>query len=312
MTAGLKDTDCPAYADVVTAVRRGKVKTLAAYCDALAMVPLQSEPGTCYEYGLSIDFIGRICEVVSGKDLDKFMKEELLDPLGMKDTHFALPRRKLSRVALLYKCKATKKKSKRNCSMPYTPVPWDHPDSAPGIFSAAGGALSYKDAGMWSTARDYARFCQMLLDDGMSLDGTRILRASTVRKIWSDGLAPFADKRGRVGNWHVDDTQGPPWEGGSWDNCGWSLISTLLQLKGAFRKSGPPRKAYAMGIGGGGGVYWLVDAKRKLVAISFSQSFDGGRAENDGLGPPGNDCIDLAVAAVDEGSSGQSSAQRQK
>lgn len=56
-----------------------------------------------------------------------------------------------------------------------------------------------------------------------------------------------------------------------------------------------------MGVGGGGGVYWLADARRGLVALSFQQSFEGGRPEDDGLGPPGNDCVDMALAAVDAG-----------
>mmetsp|Transcript_44824 Transcript_44824/g.88706 ORF Transcript_44824/g.88706 Transcript_44824/m.88706 type:complete len:231 (-) Transcript_44824:31-723(-) len=229
------------------------------------------------------------------------MRREFLEPLGMKDTHFLLPKAKRPRVALLYKCDETSVR-KRNCrdSKPYTPVPWDHPHSAPGIFSSSGGALSYKDSGLWSTAHDYAHFCQMLLDGGLALDGTRVLRASTVRTIWSEGLAPFADKKGRLDNWNVDDTEGPPWEGGSWDKCSWSLINTLVQLKGAIGSSRRPRAAHAMGVGGGGGVHWLIDKTRQLVAISFQQSFEGGRPENDGRGPSGINCEDLAVAAVDE------------
>merc|ERR1712151_404462 len=174
-----------------------------------------------------------------------------LHPLGMKDTHFVLPPSKRARVAVLYDCKETPATKRRRTSLPYTPVPWDHPDSAPGILSSSGGALCSKDPGPWGTARDYAHFCQMLLNGGVSSCGTRVLRASTVRAIWSDGLAPFADRSGRLSSWNVDDTEGPPWEGGSWDRCGWSLINTLLQLKGPPRKPSnlPPRRAHAMGIG---------------------------------------------------------------
>lgn len=305
MTAGLRDTDCPAYAAIKADVQCGKIKDLEAYCDALAKIPLQSEPGTWYEYGLSTDFIGRICEVVCGENLERFMRKQILEPLGMKDTHFQLPEKKRSRVAVLYQCKETPTSKRRRIGTKYTPIAWDHPDSAPGIMSPAGGALSYKDPGMWSTARDYARFCQMLLDGGRALDGKRVLSVGMVRAIWTEGLAPFANKHGRVANWNVDDTDGPPWEGGSWDKCSWSLISTLTQLNGPLRpsaRSGRPRQGHAMGVGGGGGVYWLVDKKRQLVALSFQQSFDGGRPEDDGLGPPGADCTDLAVAAVDQGS----------
>eukprot|EP00928_Gymnodinium_smaydae_P045505 TRINITY_DN30331_c0_g1_i1.p1 TRINITY_DN30331_c0_g1~~TRINITY_DN30331_c0_g1_i1.p1 ORF type:complete len:454 (-),score=69.74 TRINITY_DN30331_c0_g1_i1:65-1426(-) len=301
MTAGLRYTDCPAYRGVIRGVRQGKIQSLAAFCDALAKAPLQSEPGEVYEYSFCTDVIGRVCEVVSGQSLEQFVRERLLDPLDMKDTHFNLPARKRSRVAALYKCEQSSAAKRRKGQL-YTPVLWDHPDSAPSISSSGGGILSYKDPGMWGTAQDYARFCQMLLSGGRAPGtGRQVLKPSTVQACWRDGLAPLADRHGRVTNWNVDDTQGPPWEGGSWDRCGWSPLSTLLQLQGPLRK-GPGRKAHTMGVGGGGGVYWLVDARRQLVALSFQQSFEGARPEDDGRGPPGNDCVDLAVEAVDAGS----------
>lgn len=311
MTAGLRYTDCPAYKQIIAGVRKGKIADLASFCDALAAVPLQSEPGMWYEYSFCTDVIGRICEAVSGQRLEQFVRERLLDPLDMKDTHFELPKHKQDRVAALYKCEPA---AKRKNTQPYTPVLWDHPESAPGIYSSGGGILSYKDHGMWGTVRDYSRFCQMLLDAGRAPGtGRQVLRPATVRACWTDGLAPLADRRGRLANWNVDDTEGPPWEGGSWDRCGWSPLSTLLQLQGALRPGSGPRRGHSMGVGGGGGVYWLADAKRKLVALSFQQSFEGARPEDDGLGPPGNDCVDLAIEAADAGSdAGQPKRKRQR
>jgi len=300
MTAGLGYTDCSAYKHIIRDVRKGKISDLASFCDALATAPLQSEPGTRYEYSFCTDVLGRVCEVVSGQKLEDFVRERILKPLGMMDTHFELPPAKRKRLAALYKCKASPKASgKRKL---YAATLFDHPDTAPGINSSGGGMLSYKDHGMWGTARDYAQFCQMLLDEGRApRTGRQVLQPKTVRACWKDGLVPFADIRGRVPNWNVDDTLGPPWEGGSWDRCGWSYLSTLLQLEGTLRPSAPARRAHSMGVGGGGGVYWLVDAKRKMVALSFQQSFEGPRPEDDGLGPPGNDCVDTAIQAVDAG-----------
>jgi len=305
MTAGLSYTDCPAYVDVIAKVRCGKIANLEAFCEALAAVPLQFEPGTQHWYSFCTDIIGRVCEVVSGQNLDVFMTQRMCRPLGMRDTHFIVPRAKLSRCAVLYECRAPSSKAASRGGMAYQPVRWTRSvdGSAPGIMAAGGGILSYLDAGMWGTAKDYAKFCQMLLDGGLASDGkTRILRASTVRMIWRDGLAPFAGKDGRLPGWNVDDTEGPPCEGGSWDQCGFSLLNSMLQdLKGPPKHSAPARKGTAMGLGGGGGTSWYVDARRQLVAISFTQSFDGGRPENDGLGPPGNYCLDLAIEAVDAG-----------
>jgi len=301
MTAGLKYTDCPAYAKVVSAVRRGKIRSLRAFCDALADVPLQFEPGSRHEYSFCTDFIGRICEVVSGENLEQFVRRRLLLPLGMSDTYFVVPTAKKCRRAILYECTPTKKR--RATSMPYSMKRYSQPHSAPQIMSAGGGLLSYMDAGMWGTARDYARFCQMLLSGGLASDGcTRVLKSATIRALWHDSLMPFAGKDGRLSGWNVDDTEGPPWEGGSWDRCGFSPANALLQdLQGPLRGGSAARKGLAMGLGGGGGTYWYVDAVRQLVAITFAQCFGGGRPEDDGLGPPGNDCVELAIAAVDAG-----------
>lgn len=315
MTAGLRYTDCPAYKSVIAGVRKGRISDLAGFCEALAGIPLQSEPGAVYDYSFCTDFVGRLCEVVSGMSLEAFVKKSILKPLGMKDTHFVLPTHKRGRVAALYKLEEVRPPAKRRRGAAAAPaqrfraVEWDHPDSAPGITSSGGGVLSYKDPGLWGTARDYARFCQLLIDGGLAPgSGRRILKASTARACWTDGLAVLSDGTGRLASWNVDDTEGPPWEGASWDRCGWSPLSTLLQLKGPLRPGGPAAKGrlgHTMGVGGGGGVYWLADAGRRVVALSFQQCFDGGRAEDDGLGPPGNDCVDLAVKAVDEGKRGR-------
>merc|ERR1719265_2024371 len=224
-TAGLLYTEYPAYEKVMSACRTGKITSLAGMCDALGDVPLQFEPGSRYEYSFCTDFMGRVCEVVSGQCLDEFVAAKVLKPLGMNDTHFVVPPSKHHRMAVLYQCQESKKK---NPLRPYVPTAWDHPDSAPGIFSAGGGVLTYKDAGMWGTARDYAKFGQMLLDGGVAQNGTRVLKASTVRQLWTDGLAPLKDRNGQLCNWNIndakkklDDTDGPPFKGGSWDKCGW-------------------------------------------------------------------------------------------
>lgn len=315
MTAGLGYTDDPPYKKVIDRVRNGQVTDLAHFCEELAEVPLLSEPGKRFEYSFCTDILGRVCEVVGKSSLDVFVRERLLEPLGMNDTFFDVPERKKRRVAALYKFEATAAgKRRRTGAAAYKAVRWDHPECAPGIRSSGGGILSYKDAGMWGTARDYARFCQMLLDEGLAppvaggAEGAqqkrrRVLSKGVARLIWKDALAPLADKAGHLANWHVDDTEGPPFEGSSWEMCGWSPLNGLLQLQGPLKASCPrrPRAGHSIGLGGGGGTYWLVDAKRRLVTLSFTQSFEGGRDEDDGLGPPGNDCVDLAVDAAREG-----------
>jgi CubicO group peptidase (beta-lactamase class C family) len=149
--------------------------SLAENLRLLAGMPLMHQPGTSWEYGLSTDVLGRVVEVVSGQSLDTFMAERIFGPLKMHDTHFVLPDSKRSRLAAVYEPGPDQRIVRTgegptvkgaliySTSLPYKP--------APGYFS--GGA------GLVSTARDYARFLQMLLHRG-ELDGTRLLRPESV------------------------------------------------------------------------------------------------------------------------------------
>ncbi len=133
---------------------------LADFTRALAKVPLSFEPGTQWEYGHSTDVLGRVIEVASGKPLDQYVAERILQPLGMADTGFQLPATKVGRLAQPQPDPLTKQ----------TPDLIDF--TQPQTFFAGGH-------GMVGTAADYLRFCQMLLDGG-TLDGKRILGPRTV------------------------------------------------------------------------------------------------------------------------------------
>jgi len=276
-------------------------------CVALAQVPLRYEPGSHHEYSFCTDVLGRVCEVVGGSSLEEVVQRRLLHPLGMLDTFFEVPAAKRARCAVLYECKPRRgvrrgSTSSAGFSVSYVQRPYRNANQAPQIMSAGGGILSYMDAGLWGTAQDYIRFCQMLLSEGLAADGTRVLKKATVRTLWRDALAPLAGRDGRLSGWHVDETEGPPWEGGSWTRCGWSPCNALLQnLRGPLRGGGGGRQATAMGLGGGGGTYWYVDAARELAAVTFTQCFGGGRTEGDDLGPLGTDCVEEAMKAVDQG-----------
>jgi CubicO group peptidase (beta-lactamase class C family) len=70
----------------------------------LAEIPLEFEPGSRWEYSVSFDVLGRLVEVVSGKTLDVFLKDQIFDPLEMEDTGFCVPERKQCRFVSLYQC----------------------------------------------------------------------------------------------------------------------------------------------------------------------------------------------------------------
>ena len=137
--------------------------------DRLGKAPLAQQPGTVWEYSLSVDVQGRIIEAVSGQRLGDFLQARLFQPLKMKDTGFYVGAANLPRLAEPFpKDPATGAAVKLiDVSQP------------PGNDSGGAGAVS--------TAGDYLRFCQAMLDGGQ-LDGARIVSRSTVRLMTSDHL----------------------------------------------------------------------------------------------------------------------------
>jgi CubicO group peptidase (beta-lactamase class C family) len=141
---------------------------LADFCKALAKLPLQYEPGTTWEYGHSTDVLGRVVEVVSGKPLDKFLAERIFVPLGMKDTAFQVPADKQGRIA--------------------EPIPDKYSGKTPELIDVRQPATFFAGGhGLVSTAGDYLRFVQMLLNGGI-FDGTRLLGPRTVQFMSADHL----------------------------------------------------------------------------------------------------------------------------
>jgi len=155
--------------------------TLAENVRRLARLPLAHQPGTAWEYGLSTDVLGRVVEVVSSKSLAAFVQEKIFAPLEMTDTHFVLPESKRGRLAALYE-PGSGGSIVRSGEGPTT--------KGALIYSASLPYAGTKDyfsggAGLVSTASDYARFLQMLLNRG-AIGGTRLLRPETVDAMTRD------------------------------------------------------------------------------------------------------------------------------
>jgi len=138
----------------------------------LAELPLVHQPGTTFEYSHSTDVLGRLVEVVSGQRLDRFLEERILLPLGMKDTKFYLSAEEADRLVTLYqRGEAPSLKpldGGRESRLVVGPKTW---------FSGGGGLVS--------TAADYYRFLQMLLNGG-ELEGTRLVSRKTVELMTKD------------------------------------------------------------------------------------------------------------------------------
>lgn len=157
--------------------------TLAEKMKVLATIPLVHQPGTRVEYGLSIDVLGYLVEVVSGMTLDQFFSERIFKPLGMVDTHFFLPEAKRERIATVYERTGDgpiMRKAQEPTVDGSVIYSTDYPYNGPRTYFSGG-------AGLVSTASDYARFAQMMLNGG-KFDGVRLLSRKTVEFMTSDQL----------------------------------------------------------------------------------------------------------------------------
>jgi CubicO group peptidase (beta-lactamase class C family) len=152
-------------------------KSLQDMIDKLAKIPLLYQPGTRWVYSASMDIQGYIIEKLSGQSLPDFMQQRIFGPLGMKDTSFFVPKEKLNRFATLYN---EDEKGQLAADKMAGGVPTDY---ATQPSKPEGGA------GLVSTAQDYLRFAQMLLNGG-ELDGVRILAPATVQLMTANHLAP--------------------------------------------------------------------------------------------------------------------------
>ena len=213
--------------------------TLGPTIRKLAGLPLLFDPGSSFAYGLNTDVLGYLVEVISGQTLDDFFAERIFQPLRMVDTYFYLPASKADRLVTLYAY--VEGQGLIVSQGQEADIKLDNPDYP------VEGARSYFSggAGLSSTAVDYSRFLQMLLNDGQ-LDGARILGRKSVQLMhtaridWDgDSLADFG-----LGFQVVGDL-GKTGELGSRGAYSWS---------GAFNTS-----------------YW-VDPSENLIGVFMSQA----------------------------------------
>jgi CubicO group peptidase (beta-lactamase class C family) len=182
----------------------------------LAGLPLLFNPGDKFEYSLGLDVLGRLVEVVSGKPLDEFFRTRIFEPLGMKDTYFFPPDNKVDRLATAY----TYYPDKGLNRFPDSPIKEgsfvysaDYPSRGPKKLFSGG-------AGLVSTAMDYARFCQMMLDGG-KVGNTRLLSRKSVELMTHDQLGKIGPDQGFGLGFGVDGVKEPLSELGSVGEFNW-------------------------------------------------------------------------------------------
>jgi CubicO group peptidase (beta-lactamase class C family) len=158
---------------------------LAEFVTQLSAIPLMYEPGTRWHYSVSVDVLGRLVEVLSGKPFDQFLQERIFTPLDMKDTGFTVPADKKDRLATLYtRTKEGKLQPALICSTRQECIE-KFPNAVPSFLQSIG--MQSGGGGLVSTAYDYLRFCQMMLNQGQ-YNGKRLLSRKTVQLMSSDSL----------------------------------------------------------------------------------------------------------------------------
>ena len=208
--------------------------------DRLGTLPIVAQPGTRYVYGYNTDILGCVVERASGMSLAEFFARRIFQPLGMTDTYFFLPPEKVSRLAAVY--------SMRDGQLVRAP----DGNAGQGHY-VTGPRVSYSGgAGLVSTARDYARFLQMLLNGGQ-LDGVRLLSPTTVRLMTADA----ADS--------LYATNAP--------GRGFSLGFEVLEDPGLAGEYGTPGR---FGWGGAYGTNYWADPGDDLVAVYMVQWYGYG------------------------------------
>jgi CubicO group peptidase (beta-lactamase class C family) len=207
--------------------------------ERLAKAPLAHQPGTIWEYSLAVDLLGRVVEAASGKRLGDFLAERLFEPLKMQDTAFSVPSGKMGRVAQPLAVDLASGQPNKLIDVSKEPK------------NDSGGA------GAVSTAADYLRFAQMLLNGGQ-LDGARVLSRTTVSLMTSDHFgtriaAPVTPGELLLGT--------PGYTFG---------LGFAVRQGGGV--AGVPGTAGEFMWAGYAGTYFWVDPKEELVAVYMSQA----------------------------------------
>ncbi len=210
----------------------------------LAEMPLQFQPGTRWNYSMSTDVLGHLVEVISGQSLDDFFHQRIFEPLGMSDTGFHVPAAQASRLTANYS-------KRKDGSMQVADAPAASRYLKPRKFLSGGGGLA-------STAADYLRFCQMLLNKG-ELEGARLLGRKTVEYMTRNHLPSGGD---------LTSMGQPVFSETSYDGIGFGLGFSVMLDPSRAQVIGTPGE-YAWG-GMASTMFWI-DPQEELIGMLLTQ-----------------------------------------
>ncbi len=222
---------------------------LEEFTRRLATLPLQSQPGTRWQYSVSVDVQGRLIEAISGLSLGEFLQERIFEPLGMKDTFFVVPPEKQSRLAQLYAPVGNRASwdGQWQWTTEQALEPAD-PELSRGFLDGSG--FESGGGGLVSTTYDYLRFALMLAGDG-AYNGVRLLSPHTVEHL----------RRNHIQDVASDDLYGVEAFG-----LGVSITLDPAAVSGELGAAG------TYGWGGAAGTTFWIDPENDVVGIFMVQS----------------------------------------
>lgn len=216
--------------------------TLSEWAARLATIPLADEPGTRFEYGFGSDLAGLLIERVTGLPLDRAIEERVLAQLKMVDTGFVVPDHKIDRLTSIYRIEKGKIEALDRAER--SPL-----RRRPKALSGGGGWDNLGNSGLLSTAPDFYRLLQMILNGG-HLDGVRVLAPKTVEMMRQNQLADLE---------HPDSF---------WPGVGFGFGYAVLYDLGKFGDIGSPG---AMWWAGTNNVHFWMDPREGLLGVLMVQ-----------------------------------------
>jgi methyl acetate hydrolase len=205
--------------------------------------PLMFEPGGRWQYGQGLDWAGRFVEAVSGLSLEEYFQRNILAPLGMVDTTYILPPAKFERLVSLYSRQGDGFRHDER-KMP----------SPPTSFNGGGG--------LYSTAADYVRFMQMILNRGAVPGGRRILQAKTVESMMVNQIGALT--AGKMKSFRPDLSSDVDMQPGNTEKWGLGFLINTSPYSGG-------RSAGSLAWAGLYNTYYWIDPQRRLCAVILMQ-----------------------------------------
>lgn len=227
------------FDELIARREQGEIVDTQEYLRRIAQIPLVFQPGEKWMYGLSADVLGGVIEVVSGMRFGEFLRKEIFEPLGMKDTGFFVPEEKRERFAQIYEWNETSGKLEVFTK------------SHLGEYYGADVAFESGGAGLVSTLDDYSRFASMLAHKG-NFEGRQILGRKTVEFM--------------IGNHLTGEQMGEAWD--SLRGYGYGCLMRVLTDQGS---AGSNASLGEFGWDGWTGNYVTMDIEEDLVFLYFIQ-----------------------------------------